>query len=266
MNAAGIVQIVAYWVVLALLAIPLGAYMARVYEGKATLAQKVFGPLERLLYRMFGVKPTAEQSWQRYAVALILFNVLGLVLVYVLQRVQTILPGNPNELGPVDPRVAWNTAASFASNTNWQAYGGESTMSHLVQALALGVQNFVSAATGMAVLVALIRGFTRKQTEELGNFWVDLTRSTIYILLPLSIILAVLLVSQGVPQTIDGHTSTALVQAGVDADGHAVTEQVIAVGPVASQVAIKQLGTNGGGYYNVNSAHPLENPTPLSNF
>ena len=266
MSGAGITQIVVYWIVLIALAIPLGAYMARVYEGKAKLAQKVLGPLERLLYRLFGVKPETEQSWQRYAVALLLFNMLGLVLVYALQRLQTVLPGNPNDLPAVDPRVAWNTAVSFATNTNWQAYAGETTMSHLVQSLALGVQNFVSAATGMAVLVALIRGFTRKQVDEIGNFWVDLTRSTVYILLPLSIVLAVFLVQQGVPQTIDGHESAALIQASVDADNHPVVAQDLAVGPVASQVAIKQLGTNGGGYYNVNSAHPFENPTPLSNF
>jgi K+-transporting ATPase ATPase A chain len=266
MSGAGIFQIIAYWVVLILLAIPLGAYMARVYEGKARFAQKVLGPLERLLYRLFGVKPDAEQSWQRYAVALILFNVLGLLLVFVLQRLQAVLPGNPNDLAAVDPKVAWNTATSFATNTNWQTYGGETTMSHLVQALALGVQNFVSAATGMAVLVALTRGFIRKHADGIGNFWVDLTRSTVYILLPLSIVLAVFLVSQGVPQTTDGHATAALIQATTDADGQAVVQQGIAVGPVASQVAIKQLGTNGGGFYNVNSAHPLENPTPLSNF
>ncbi len=266
MSGAGIAQIVVYWVLLVALAIPLGAYMARVYEGKARFAQRILGPLERLLYRMFGVKPESEQSWQRYAVALLLFNILGLIIVYGLQRLQTALPGNPNALGPVDPRVAWNTAVSFATNTDWQAYGGETTMSHLVQALALGVQNFVSAATGMAVLVALIRGFTRKQVAEVGNLWVDLTRSIVYILLPLSIVLAVFLVQQGVPQTLDGSETTALIQATADADGHPVTAQDIAVGPVASQVAIKQLGTNGGGFYNVNSAHPLENPTPLANF
>ena len=251
MTAAGVAQIVVFWIVLVLLAIPLGAYMARVYEGTATTAQKILGPFERLLYRMFGIDPKTEQSWQRYAVALILFNVLGLLVVYLLQRLQGVLPGNPNDLPAVDPRVAWNTAASFASNTNWQAYGGESTMSNLVQALALGVQNFVSAATGMAVLVALVRGFTRKQADDIGNFWVDLTRSTVYILIPLSIILAVFLVAQGVPQTLAG-------QSGGD---HSV-----ALGPVASQIAIKQLGTNGGGFFNANSAHPLENPTPLSNF
>ncbi|MDX2089527.1 MAG: potassium-transporting ATPase subunit KdpA [Kofleriaceae bacterium] len=269
MSTAGIVQIVLFWLVLVAVAVPLGAYMARVYDGKARIAQKILGPLERLLYRMFGVKPESEQSWQRYAVCLLVFNVLGLLLVYALQRLQTVLPGNPNDLAAVDPRVAWNTAVSFASNTNWQAYGGESTMSHTVQAIALGVQNFVSAATGMAVLAALIRGFRRRQSEEVGNFWVDLTRGTVYILLPLSLVLSVFLVSQGVPQTMDGHASTQLLEATtqtVDNVTTPVTQQDIAVGPVASQVAIKQLGTNGGGFYNVNSAHPLENPTPLSNF
>ncbi len=266
MSGAGAAQIGAYWVVLILLAIPLGAYMARVYEGNARIAQRVLGPLERLLYRLFGVSPATEQSWQRYAVALVVFNLAGLVLVYVLQRLQGVLPGNPNQLGAVDPRVAWNTAVSFATNTNWQAYGGESTMSHLVQAAALGVQNFVSAATGMAVLVALVRGFTRKRATSIGNFWVDLTRSTVYILLPLSIVLALALAARGVPQTTTGVATATLVQPAVNAEGHTVTTQAIAVGPVASQVAIKQLGTNGGGYYNVNSAHPLENPTPFTNF
>ncbi|HEU0035175.1 MAG TPA: potassium-transporting ATPase subunit KdpA [Kofleriaceae bacterium] len=269
MTGAGIAQIGVYWVVLVLLSIPLGAYMARVYTGQARYAQIVLGPVERLLYRLFGVRPEREQSWQRYTVALLVFNLLGLLLVYGLQRVQGVLPGNPNELPAVDPTVAWNTATSFATNTNWQAYGGETTMSNLVQALALGVQNFVSAATGMAVLVALIRGFTRKQCEEVGNFWVDLTRTTLYILLPLSIVLAVVLVSQGVPQTTDGRATAQFVQATmqtVDHQPHAVTEQGIALGPVASQIAIKQLGTNGGGFYNANAAHPFENPTPLSNF
>src|SRR5687768_2421644 len=162
MSGAGIAQIVVFWIVLVLLAIPLGAYMARVYDGRATFAQRLLGPLERLLYRLFGIRSDEEHTWKRYALALMIFNVAGLILVYALQRLQTVLPGNPNDLTAVDPRVAWNTATSFATNTNWQAYGGETTMSHLIQALALGVQNFVSAATGMAVLVALIRGFVRK--------------------------------------------------------------------------------------------------------
>lgn len=240
-----IAQVAAYWLVLIGLSVPLGAYMARVYEGNARWAQKVIGPFERLLYRLFGVDATGEQSWQRYTVALLLFNVLGLLVVYGLQRLQGVLQ---TDMPAVDPRVAWNTATSFATNTNWQAYSGETTMSNLVQTLAFGVQNFVSAATGMAVLVALVRGFTRKQAAHVGNFWVDLTRSTLYILLPLSIVLAVFLVARGVPQALGGHV-----------DG-------VPVGPVASQIAIKQLGTNGGGFYNVNSAHPFENPTPLTNF
>ncbi|HEU4734337.1 MAG TPA: potassium-transporting ATPase subunit KdpA [Kofleriaceae bacterium] len=275
MTATGIGQIVLYAVVLVALGIPLGAYMARVYTGEARFAQRVLGPLERLLYRMFGVKPDQEQTWKQYAIAAIVFNVLGIVVVYLLQRLQAHLPENPNAIGDVDPRVAFNTAVSFGTNTNWQAYGGETTMSHLVQSAALGVQNFVSAATGMAALIPLIRGFTRKHAETIGNFWVDLTRSTVYILLPLSMVLAVALVHQGVPQTTDGKETAALLDAQPGtppADARPgtvvppVTEQPIAVGPVASQIAIKQLGTNGGGYYNVNSAHPLENPTPLSNF
>ena len=272
---AGIAQIVLYGVILVALAIPLGAYMARVYTGEARFAQRILGPIERLLYRLFGVKPDQEQSWKQYALALMVFNVLGVVVVYALQRLQGWLPENPNHFAAVDPRVAFNTAVSFGTNTNWQAYGGESTMSHLVQSAALGVQNFVSAASGMAVLVALTRGFMRKHAESIGNFWVDLTRSTLYILAPLSIVLATVLVQQGVPQTIDGKEVAALLDAQpgtLPADAKPgtvvppVTEQPIAVGPVASQVAIKQLGTNGGGYYTVNSAHPLENPTPLANF
>jgi K+-transporting ATPase ATPase A chain len=301
MTAAGIGQIVLYAIALVALGVPLGAYMARVYSGEARLAQRVLGPLERLLYRLFGVDPAQEQTWKQYAIAALVFNVLGIAVVYLLQRLQGVLPENPGGFGAVDPRVAFNTAVSFATNTNWQAYGGESTMSHLVQSAALGVQNFVSAATGMAVLIPLIRGFARRRAETIGNFWVDLTRSTLYILLPLSIALAVVLIQQGVPQTTDGVETAALVDptgasprpageaAGIPTPGASasrnaaqpgappadarpstvvppVTRQPIAVGPVASQVAIKQLGTNGGGYYNANSAHPLENPTPLTNF
>ncbi|HEY0194103.1 MAG TPA: potassium-transporting ATPase subunit KdpA [Kofleriaceae bacterium] len=267
MTAAGIGQIVLYAVVLIGLGVPLGAYMARVYTGQARLAQRVLGPVERGCYRLFGVTAEQEQSWRQYAVALLVFNLLGVIVVYALQRVQAHLPGNPDGLAGVDPRVAFNTAVSFATNTNWQAYAGESTMSHLVQSAALGVQNFVSAATGMAVLVALTRGFIRRQADTVGSFWVDLTRSTLYILLPLSIVLAAFLIHQGVPQTSDGRETAALLEPVAATPGAtAVTQQPIAVGPVASQVAIKQLGTNGGGYYNANSAHPLENPTPLANF
>jgi potassium-transporting ATPase potassium-binding subunit len=213
MTAPGIGQIILYAVVLIALGIPLGAYMARVYTGDARFAQRVLGPFERLLYRIFGVKPDAEMSWKHYAFAVMVFNLLGILIVYVLQRLQGVLPGNPNELAAVDPRVAFNTAISFGSNTNWQSYGGESTMSHLVQALALGVQNFVSAATGMAVLVALTRAWKRKHAETIGNFWVDLTRSTIYILVPLAIVTALALVWQGVPETADGKEVAALLDA-----------------------------------------------------
>jgi len=275
MTAAGIGQIVLYAVVLVALGVPLGAYMARVYTGKATLAQRILGPFERLLYRIFGVEPDEEMSPKHYALAVMVFNVLGILIVYLLQRLQGVLPGNPLHLPAVDPRVAFNTAVSFATNTNWQAYGGESTMSLLVQALALAVQNFTSAATGMAVLVALSRAWKRKHAETIGNFWVDLTRTTIYILAPLSIVTALILVSQGVPQTADGKETAVLLDAQpgtppADARPDTVvppiTRQELAVGPVASQIAIKQLGTNGGGFYNANSAHPYENPTPLSSF
>lgn len=254
-------QLILYVVVLLLLAKPLGAYMAKVYQGERVFLDRVLNPLERFLYRIAGIDPRTEMTWKTYAFAMLLFNVIGLVAVYALQRLQGMLPLNPQGFGAVSPDSSWNTAVSFATNTNWQGYGGEVTMSYFTQMLGLTVQNFVSAATGMAVLVALIRGIVRHTTKEIGNFWVDMTRSTLYILLPLSLVLAVALVSQGVVQTFNESETAALVQITGD-----VNERVIAVGPAASQVAIKQLGTNGGGFFNVNSAHPLENPTPLSNF
>jgi K+-transporting ATPase ATPase A chain len=195
-----------------------------------------------------------------------LFNVLGILVVYAIQRLQSFLPFNPMAMSAVSPDSSFNTAMSFATNTNWQGYGGESTMSYLAQMLALTVQNFLSAATGMAVLVALIRGFVQKQTKTLGNFWVDLVRTTLYILIPLSLVLALVLVSLGTPQTFHPSAKASLVQPMKDSAGKPVTEEVIALGPAASQIAIKQLGTNGGGFFNANSAHPFENPTPLSNF
>ena len=266
MTATAVGQIVLYFVVLTALALPLGAYIARVFKGESRLADRLLGPLERLLYRAAGVNPKEEMSWKRYLASVMVFNLAGLLAVYAFQRLQGALPLNPAGFGPVDPWVAWNTAVSFATNTNWQSYGGESTMSHLTQMLAMTVQNFVSAATGIAVLFALVRGFVRRTTTGLGSFWVDLTRATLHVLMPLSLVLAVLLVSQGVVQTFRGEAHHALIDPTADGKGVAVTEQVVALGPVASQIAIKQLGTNGGGYYNVNSAHPLENPTPLSNF
>ena len=254
-----------YLLLLVALAAPLGSYMARVYEGKAKLAARVLGPVERLCYRAAGIRVDEEMPLPRYAAAVLLFNVLGLLVVYGLQRLQALLPLNPAGLGAVPAEVAWNTAASFTSNTNWQAYSGETTLSHLTQMLGLTVQNFVSAATGMAVLVALIRGFTRRNTDTLGNFWVDLTRSTLYVLLPLSLVVALALVSQGVVQTFAGSEVADMLDPVTTSDGTAVARQVLALGPAASQIAIKQLGTNGGGFFNVNSAHPFENPNAITN-
>jgi K+-transporting ATPase ATPase A chain len=261
-----IIQIGLYFAALLLLARPLGLFMARVYEGKRVWLEPVLGPVERLIYRACGVRRDEEMTWKRYTAALLLFNLAGLLAVLLLQMTQNLLPLNPAKLPAVAGDLAFNTAVSFATNTNWQSYGGESTMSDLTQMLGLGVQNFVSAATGMAALVALIRGLARRSATTLGSFWVDLVRSTLYILLPLSLLLAGALVSQGVVQTFDAYPTAALLQPTHGADGAAVTEQTIAVGPAASQIAIKQLGTNGGGYFNVNSAHPFENPTPLTNF
>lgn len=257
-------QIAVYGAALLVLAKALGEYMARVYDGQSTLLRPVVQPLERLLYRLAGPRATAEMSWRSYAVAVLLFNLAGLAVVYALQRLQGFLPANPQHLGAVPPDLALNTAASFATNTNWQSYSGETTLSYLTQMLGLTVQNFLSAATGMAVLVALIRGLVRRTSESLGSFWVDLTRSVLYILLPLSVLLALVLVSQGVVQTLQPSHTVTLLQP-ITVNGNATTEQTIALGPAASQVAIKQLGTNGGGFFGANSAHPLENPTPLSN-
>lgn len=267
MNSLGWLQIALYLAALTALAWPVGTYMARVFDGRPPAPLRaVLGPVERLFYRLAGVREDGEQTWKGYAVAMLVFNAAGMLVVYALQRVQGGLPLNPMGLGAVEAGAAFNTAASFASNTNWQNYGGEVTLSYLTQMLGLTVQNFLSAATGMAVVVALIRGITRRGTREIGSFWVDLTRATLYVLLPLSLVLALALAATGVVQTFEPYQTVALVQPGVDADGDAVATQTIAVGPAASQVAIKQLGTNGGGFFNVNSAHPLENPTPLSNW
>ncbi len=266
MNWDNFIQIVLYLLVLLLLVKPLGIYMARVYEGSSVGLNRWFAPFENWLYRVSGVKLEQGMGWKEYAVALMLFNILGLFVVYTIQRLQSLLPLNPMAMAAVSPDSAFNTAVSFATNTNWQGYGGESTMSYLTQMVALTVQNFVSAATGMAVLVALVRGFIQRETKTLGNFWVDLVRSTLYILIPLSLIFAVVLVSQGMPQTFDKSAKAVLVQPTKDGSGNLVSEQMIALGPVASQIAIKQLGTNGGGFFNANSAHPYENPTPLANF
>lgn len=266
MTGSAVLQAGVYLAVLTAAAVPLGQYMARVYQGESRIADRVFGPLERLFYRVSGVDPAREQTWKEYASSVLLFSAAGMLLVYLIQRAQGLLPLNPDGLGAVSPELAFDTAASFTSNTNWQAYGGETTMSYLTQMTALTVQNFVSAATGMAVLVALVRGITRRETDQVGSFWVDLTRSTLHVLLPLSIVLALFLVSQGVVQTFDGAAVARVLDPRTGPDGQAVLEQLIARGPAASQIAIKQLGTNGGGFFNVNSAHPLENPTALTNF
>ena len=266
MSANAWLQIALFFAVLIALSVPLGSYMARVYSGEPVLLARLLGPLERAIYRIARTGPEDEMPWTRYAAAILAFSVLSFLVVYLVQRWQAVLPFNPARLVAVPAALAFNTAVSFTTNTNWQSYGGETTLSDLSQALALGVQNFVSAAVGMAVLVALIRGFKRAQTPTIGNFWVDLTRGTLYILLPLSIVLATALISQGVVQTWRAYPVARLIEPLKTSDTSSVTTQALAVGPAASQVAIKQLGTNGGGFYNVNSAHPFENPTPLSNF
>jgi K+-transporting ATPase ATPase A chain len=265
----GWMQIALFIVALLATVKPLGAYMARVYEGEPIVLERVFGGLERLVYRLCGLPrepQDREMKWTTYAGAMLLFNVVGIVVVYGIQRLQALLPLNPDGMGPVSPDLSWNTAVSFVTNTDWQSYGGETTMSYFTQMVALAVQNFVCAASGLAVMMALIRGIARANASTLGNFWVDLTRSTFYVLLPLSIVLALIFVSQGVVQTFSPAHHVALLQGMKDASGTPVTEQILAVGPVASQEAIKQIGTNGGGFFNVNAAHPFENPTPLSNF
>jgi K+-transporting ATPase ATPase A chain len=289
MTLYGYVQPGLYLIVLLILAKPLGWYMARVYEGSSSGLDRLLGPVERLIYRLCGVRAAsagAEMTWRTYAVAMLLFNLLGLLAVYLLQRLQGGLPLNPQGLQAVTPDSSFNTAVSFATNTNWQGYGGETTMSYLTQMLGLTVQNFVSAASGLATLVAFMRGLARRSAQTIGNFWVDMTRSTLYILLPLALVLALIQVSQGVVQNFSAYKTVPLLQATgyaqpkfdthgkprTDASGNpltetvAVPEQVLPMGPAASQIAIKQLGTNGGGFFNVNSAHPFENPTPLSNF
>ena len=265
MTANGVLQILIYLVVLLLLTKPLGIYMARVYSGERTFMDRILGPFERLIYRLAGVDLTQEMNWKVYAAAMLIFNLFGLLVVYALQRLQYLLPLNPQGMSAVTPDSSFNTAVSFATNTNWQGYSGETTMSYLTQMLGLTVQNFVSAATGMAVLVAFIRSLVRHSAKGLGSFWVDLTRSTLYILLPLSIILSLVLVSQGVVQNFSTYKTATLLQPTTDANGDAISQQMLAMGPAASQIAIKQLGTNGGGFFNANSAHPFENPTPFSN-
>ncbi|TGQ82193.1 potassium-transporting ATPase subunit KdpA [Mesorhizobium sp. M8A.F.Ca.ET.207.01.1.1] len=256
MTINGWIQILIFCGILVLLVKPLGGYMHRVFNGDRTPLSSVLGPLERGLYRICGTSDHEEQHWTTYAVSLLLFNLAGFLVLYFLQRMQGSLPYNPAGMSAVDPALAFNTAASFMTNTNWQNYGGESTMSYLVQMAGLTVQNFVSAATGIAIAIALIRGFARASGKSIGNFWVDMTRATLYVLLPLCIVLTLVYVWLGMPQTLGPY---------VDATTLEGARQTIALGPVASQVAIKMLGTNGGGFFNANAAHPFENPDAISN-
>ncbi|RUX05314.1 MULTISPECIES: potassium-transporting ATPase subunit KdpA [unclassified Mesorhizobium] len=256
MTMNGWIQILIFCGILILLVKPLGGYMHRVFNGDRTPLSPVLGPLERGLYRICGTSEREEQHWTTYAMALLLFNLAGFLVLYFLQRLQGSLPYNPAGMSAVDPALAFNTAASFMTNTNWQNYGGESTMSYLVQMAGLTVQNFVSAATGIAIAIALIRGFARASGKSIGNFWVDMTRATLYVLLPLCIVLTLVYVWLGMPQTLGPY---------VDATTLEGARQTIALGPVASQVAIKMLGTNGGGFFNANAAHPFENPDAISN-
>jgi K+-transporting ATPase ATPase A chain len=252
-----VAQFLLFGLALVLLGRLLGAYLVRVFQGERTFLDPVAKPVESLIYRLAGVKGDAEMDWRRYAGALLWFNALGMLLLYLLQRAQGVLPFNPQGFGAVSPDLAFNTAASFMTNTNWQAYAGEATLSYFTQMAGLTVQNFVSAATGLAVALAFIRGLVRHTTRQIGNFWFDLTRATLWVLLPLSFLLALVLVSQGVIQNLSPYQTMRTLEGGT---------QTIALGPVASQEAIKELGTNGGGFFNANSAHPFENPTPLSNF
>ena len=256
MNLNGWLQILVYCGILILLVKPLGYYMTRVYGGARTPLSPVLVPVERVIYKLCGTGEREEQTWTTYAVGMLLFNFAGFALLYALLRLQGMLPYNPAGMPAVPPALSFNTATSFISNTNWQNYGGESTLSYLVQMTGLTVQNFLSAATGMALAVALIRGFARASAKTVGNFWVDLTRGTLYVLLPACIVLTLVYVALGVPQTLGPYVTATTLEG---------AKQTIAVGPVASQLAIKMLGTNGGGFFNANSAHPFENPGALSN-
>ncbi|MFH0975954.1 MAG: potassium-transporting ATPase subunit KdpA [Spirochaetota bacterium] len=256
MNQYDIIAAIVFFAVLIALAIPLGKYMAGVYNGERSFMSAFLLPVEKAIYRVCGVNESEEMPWKTYALAFIIFNIIGIIFLMLLQMIQGYLPLNPQKLAGVRWDTAFNTAVSFVTNTNWQSYGGESTMSYLTQMLGLAVQNFLSAAIGMAVALPLIRSFIRKERDTVGNIWVDLTRSVLYILLPLSIVVGILLMSQGVVQNLSPY---------VTADTIEGSRQIIPMGPAASQVAIKQLGSNGGGFFNANSAHPFENPTFLSN-
>jgi K+-transporting ATPase ATPase A chain len=270
MTGNGTLQILLYLIIILVLVKPLGLYMGLVFEGKRSTDSFFLSKLEKAFYRCCGINASHEMNWKTYLIALLSFNLLGILLLYALQRLQFYLPLNPQHFAGVSPDLSFNTAASFTTNTDWQAYGGESTLSYLTQMLGMTVQNFLSAASGIALMLVLIRGLARHETSNLGNFWVDTVRSVVYILLPLALIFSVMLVSQGVIQNFKPYETATLVQpldysATPGASTTHLTQQVLPMGPVASQVAIKQLGTNGGGFFNTNSSHPYENPTPLSN-
>jgi potassium-transporting ATPase potassium-binding subunit len=257
MTANGWLQFVAFFAVLLLLMRPLGLYIARVLEGQKTFLDPLLRPIERTIYRVCGIQADQEMSWQQYAVAMLIFSFVSLLLTYIIERAQGFLPWNPQHLGGVAPATAFNTAVSFTTNTNWQVYTPESTMSYLTQMAGLAYHNFLSAAVGISIAIALVRGIARKQSATIGNFWVDTTRTTFWILLPICLVIAPVLIGQGVVQNLKPYTTVSTLQHG---------SQVIAQGPVASQEVIKELGTNGGGFFNANSGHPFENPTPFSNF
>ena len=286
-----VLQYVLYLVILVALAVPLGFYIKRVMEGEKTFLSRILTPCEKGVYKLMRIKSDEQMTWKKYLVSVLIFSGIGFLFVFLLQLLQGFLPGNPQGLSGVSWDLSFNTAISFITNTNWQAYTGESTLSYLTQALGLTVQNFVSAATGIAVLYALIRGFTKVKDTGLGSFWVDLTRITVHVLIPLNLIIALCLVCGGVIQnfkpaetvslvepvavsadgevlegaTVDLDTNTVTLNGEIVSDAQIVTEQFVPMGPAASQVAIKQTGTNGGGYMGVNSAHPLENPNPFTN-
>ena len=279
-----ILQYVMYLGILVLLAIPLGIYIGKVMNGEKVLLSKLLSPCEKLIYKVLGINKEEEMTWRRYSISVLIFSGVGFIILFLIQILQGILPGNPEGVGSLSWDLAFNNAVSFITNTNWQSYSGESQMSYLTQALGLTVQNFVSAAVGIAVLFALIRGFAKVKETGLGNFWVDVTRVLLYVLMPLSLIVSIVLVSQGIPQTFRSGDTVQLLESIAVKDGNIIenatikdnqvyvngehiedatiiTEQYVPLGPAASQIAIKQLGTNGGGFYGVNSAHPFENPT-----
>src|SRR5712692_3952965 len=266
MTPTGLFQILVFFLLVLALSAPLGAFMVRVFDGQRTWLHPLLGPLERLIYKLCGIREDQEQRWTGYAASLLMFSLASLLLTYLIQRLQGFLPFNPQGFGTahaaqgataMTPDLAFNTAVSFTTNTNWQAYTPETTMSYLTQMVGLATHNFFSAAAGIAIAIALVRGFARHTSEKIGNFWVDLTRATVYVLMPLSVVIALLFVSQGVIQNLSPYTKATTLEGAT---------QLIAQGPVASQEAIKMLGTNGGGFFNANSAHPFENPTPISNF